>query len=540
MFDKNRRRIYNNSARVRRSILSMILRWGLLAVTIIVVLGVGIVWLWLRSGMAPQSGTVELKIFSAPVTISRDTDGVPIIRAENDLDAYRALGYLHASERLFQMDLVRHFTSGRVSELIGASGLPTDKLMRTLGLRTAAIGSYQVVSPAVKAALEAYAEGVNSIIDGSAGVGLPPEYRLLPSKPEPWQPIDSVQWQQFMAFDLSYNMWSELRHAKLAAKLDPRLYAEIYASEPDHSYATMAAKQSKTDPLITQLAENLSKALPRQIEIAGVNFDFPAIGIGGASNEWIVAPSHTDTGGAILANDPHLRLGMPSIWYLAEIYVAGDGKNPPKHVIGGTAPSTPFMLLGRNENIAWGITSTNTDTEDLFIEKLTTGKPGYYDTPNGPKAFETHDEVINIKGGGQETITIRRTRHGPVLSDIVPPYLSDSDHVIALQAVMTEPNNRAIEAFYHLERVKNWDEFKAAVAFISAPTSNVAYADRQGHIGLIGAGAFPVRKKGDGLSPVPGWSGEYDWLGLVPPANRPQIYDPPSGMIINANNRLVG
>ncbi|MDI9349694.1 MAG: penicillin acylase family protein [Candidatus Symbiobacter sp.] len=540
MFETPRRRIHSNSARTRRSVLSLILRWGGGGVVSLVLVASLITWLWLRGGQAPQSGGLRLAGYTAPVTILRDHDGVPIIKAANELDAYRAMGYLHASERLFQMDLVRHVTAGRLSEWIGKSGLSTDKLMRVLGLRAAAIGSYQNLSPNVKAALQAYADGVNSVIDGSAGVGLPPEYRLLPTRPEPWHPIDSVQWEQYMGFDLSFNMWSELRRAKLTAKLDPRLYAELFQDGPERSYVSLAAaKPDQIAPLVTALAAQLAAALPNQIDLAGTKVTLPGIGQGGASNEWVLAPSHTDTGGAILANDPHLTLGMPSVWYLAEIHIDGDGKTPPRRVVGATAPAAPFVLLGRNEQIAWGLTTNYTDTQDVFIERLTEGKPGFYDTPDGPKAFISHEEEIKIKDAPSETITIRATRHGPVISDLVAPYLSDAGHVMALQAVFTQPINRSVETFYHMEQAKNWEEFKAAVAYFTAPNQNMAYADRNGHIGMLGGGAIPVRKKGDGLMPVPGWSGEYDWLGLVPPASRPQLYDPPSGMIINANNRLV-
>lgn len=487
-----------------------------LLLLLVVLAGAG-VW-WLRTGVPSESGTVALDGLSGPVRIYRDGHGIPTIFARSDGDAYFALGWLHAQDRLWQMELQRRVGAGRLSELIGAGGLKLDKLMRTLGFYRLAEADVAAQPPEMRAALDRYAAGVNAWIDGHAGA-LPPEFALLWTRPEPWRPADTLVWSKLMALQLSANYRDEILRAQVIARLGPdrarTLFPDLGALTP----STLAALD-RAAPMLTALAQ----ALP------------PPLGPRTASNEWVVGPSRTDTGAPILANDPHLGLSAPILWYLARI------ETPTLSVAGATVPGVPLTILGQNRRIAWGFTTTGADVQDLFLETVDPADPNRYRTPGGTAAFETRTETIGVSGGDPVTLTIRSTRHGPVLSDLDPGIakLAGDGKVAALAFTALAPGDTSADALYRLNRAGDWPEFLAAMRSFRAPIQNMAYADGDGNIGFIVPGAIPIRRSGDGKLPADGASGAQDWTGLIPFEELPQALNPPGAAIANANNAVVG
>ncbi len=469
--------------------------------------------------MPTTSGTEKLPGLSAEVRVWRDSYGVPHIFASSMDDAARALGYLHASERLFQMEVQRRVGQGRMAEIAGADLLGVDKLMRTLGFYREAEASFSALSPQAQKRLQAYADGVNAFLDSHKDA-LPPEFLISGDRPEPWKPANSIVWGKLMALQLSQNYELEALRAHLRQKLSPE-------------QASWMFPPMKPDAPIT--------TLPRldAAHASGANIEDEIgalIGVShGASNEWVVAGSRTVTGKPILANDPHLGLQAPILWYLARI-VTPDG-----WVKGGTVPGTPGVLLGQNNSIAWGFTTADTDTQDLFIETVDPADPSKYLTPDGPKPLETREETIRVKDAGDVKLAIRTTRHGPVLSDVSKDLgsLAGPGKVIALAFTGLSDHDTTIEAIMRLDGARNWGEFLDAMRIYQTPTQNIVYADVAGDIGYFSPGLVPLRKSGDGLAPVDGASGAYDWIGTIPFEELPQLHNPEIGFAFNANNANV-
>jgi penicillin amidase len=462
----------------------------------IVVLG-GLVWL--RTSLPQVDGTLTVSGIAGPVTIARDDRGVPTIRAQTPDDAYFALGFAHAQDRLFQMDMMRRLGAGRLSEVIGAATVPVDRLMRTLNFKAMADRQAKDAGPALKSALAAYAAGVNAFLDQRQGA-LPPEFELLRYRPEPWRPADSLLWGRIMALQLSGNQQEERLNLELRKKLPADLFK-----------------------ILLPEAQSTSGLPPAWFGPLNV-----------ASNNWVVGSAKSASGAPILANDPHLALGAPSIWYLAHIVT------PEVRWVGVTSPGLPMLVIGANDHVSWGFTTTGGDTEDLFEERTPPNDPDHYETPEGLKAFDIRKEIIKVKGAADLPITIRGTRHGPVISDL------DEDRkpgapILALSAVFELPDDRTADALLAMNFAQSAAQFRAALANFAVPEQNVVYADRDGHIGFMAAGRVPVRKNiyMNGLLPAPGWSGDYDWTGTLPPAALPQSFDPPAGWIATANNKIV-
>lgn len=487
-----------------------------LLLLLVVLAGAGL-W-WLRTGVPAESSTVALDGLSGPVRVYRDGHGVPTIFAQSDGDAYFALGWLHARDRLWQMEMQRRIGAGRLSELIGGAGLRFDKLMRTLGIYRLAEADVAAQSPETRAALDRYAAGVNAWIDGHPGA-LPPEFTLLWTRPEPWRPADSLVWSKLMALQLSANYRDEILRAQVIARLGPDRARTLLPDLETLPPATLSALDQAA-PMLTALAQ----ALP------------PPLGPRTASNEWVVGPSRTDTGAPILANDPHLGLSAPILWYLARI------ETPALSVAGATVPGVPLTILGQNRRIAWGFTTTGADVEDLFLETVDPADPNRYRTPDGSAAFETRSETIAISGGDPVTLTIRSTRHGPVLSDLDPGMaeLAGKDKVAALAFTALTPGDTTADALYRLNRSGSWQEFLAAMRYFRTPIQNVVYADADGDIGFLVPGAIPIRRSGNGKLPADGASGDQDWTGMIPFEALPRALNPPGGAIANANNAPVG
>ncbi len=277
-------------------------------------------------------------------------------------------------------------------------------------------------------------------------------------------------------------------------------------------------------------------------DLTGLNFDKlhaslpPPLGPATASNEWVVSGERSGTGKPVLVNDPHLQLGAPTLWYLARIEAPGLS------ITGATVPGVPFHILGRNDRISWGFTTTGSDVQDLYVERLDPADPNRYLTPDGPRAFDRRTETIKVKDAPDEELVVRTTRHGPVLSDIEPRAVqaAPEGHVISLAFTGLSDRDTTAEALWRLNRAPDWEGFKAALRLIQAPQQNIVYADVQGNIGFYTPGLVPVRRKGDGSVPVPGWTDEYAWTGAIPFEELPQAFNPPGGRIVNANNRVVG
>ena len=479
-------------------------------------LAVGAGWLFLRASLPQTSGTLRLAGLDKPVRVVRDAYGVPTIEAETRHDLYMAMGFVHAQDRLFQMELQRRVGAGRLSEIFGEAALGTDRTMRTLGLYRHAAAGVGFASPEFRTVLDAYAAGVNAFLDG--GTALPIEFTLLGYRPEPWRPADSLVIGKLLALQLTGNYGNELLRARMARTLSPDEIAELFPDYPKDAPVTLG-----------RLAA-LTRGLPLDAMLGALPY---GVGPQRASNNWVVDGAHSTTGKPLLANDPHLDYAAPLVWYLARL----DG--PDIDVAGATVAGAPVVILGHNARIAWGYTTTNADAEDLFVEQPDPADPHRYLTPDGSAPFETQDERIAIKGRSPEILTVRSTRHGPVISDNLKGDATVSGAVLALQASFLVDDDRSVEAQWRVGLAGDWASWRDALRLFIAPPQNMVYADRDGHIGFTVPGRIPIRKAGDGRAPVPGQSGQFDWTSFIPFEQLPQAFDPPLGHIASANNRIV-
>lgn len=494
-------------------------KWAAIVVVALAVLAIGAVAFLFYRAMPDYSGAAHLPGLSGEVRVYRDIHGVPHIFASTRNDAARALGYLHASERLYQMEIQRRAGQGRLAEVAGADLVGVDKFIRTLGFYRLAQSSLAALSPEAQAMCQAYADGVNAFLGAHRGA-LPPEFLLLGDDPEPWQPADSIVWGKLMSLQLSNNYALEAQRAELAQKMPPDMARLLFPPAPTGS------------PITTLPASNAQHSQipsPRSQLGALIALDH------GASNEWVVAGAHTESGKPILANDPHLGLQAPILWYLARIVTPGFSLK------GATVPGAPIMLLGQNDHIAWGFTTANTDTQDLFVETIDPKNPARYLSPEGAQDFSTHEEIIHVKKAPDVVLKVRATRHGPVLSDVDEELagVAGQGKVVALSFTGLGDRDTTTEALMHVNRAENWEQFLGALKLFQTPTQNIVFADTAGNIGFISPGLVPLRKSGDGLAPADGASGASDWTGFVPFGQLPQSYNPPAGFLFNANNANV-
>jgi penicillin amidase len=448
------------------------------------------------------------------VDVSFDADGIPRIRAATRTDAAAALGYIHARDRLFSMELMRRAASGRLSEMVGPATLPSDRMMRTLGLRRAAAMELAALPPEPRAMLEAYASGVNAWIRRHGRFSAP-QFIVL-GQPEPWTPIDSLLWGKTMGLYLAGNWRSELNRAGLANQVPPAKIDQLWPGQT----RTPGPSAAAADPRYAGLARALDAILPRFPD----PFTLPDI----ASNEWAVDGKHSETGAPLLAGDPHLGFSSPDIWYLARI------ETPDGVLAGATAPGVPFMVIGRNSHIAWTFTTTGADTQDLFQE--TPLPDGTYDAPGGPEPFRTHAEEIGVRFHGMETLTVRTTRHGPVISDLVDP----KGPVYAASIASLQRGDGAAAALLALNNAQNVAEAGKAAGMMTAPVQNLLVAD--GHdIGQFTTGRIPIRPGNppNGDWPQRGADGRNDWIGWASGEDLPHVVNPASGRIVNANERTA-
>lgn len=441
---------------------------------------------------------VQIAGLAAPVQVGFDADGIPLIHAGSELDAAAALGFVHARDRMFQMELTRRATSGRLSELVGPSTLPLDRTMRILGLERRAQTDLTGLQPETRAMLEAYARGVNAWID-ARGRFAAPEFIPL-GAPEPWRAVDCLLWGKTMSLYLSGSWRIKVARAALA-------HGEELWPPQDHPVRPDAA-------LPTHLAD-LVPAFPAP-------FTQPSQ----ASNEWAVDGRHSTSGAPLLAGDPHLGLSMPDLWYLARIETPGGV------LAGATAPGLPFLVLGHNGRVAWTFTTTGADTQDVFVEAVT--PDGRYGTPDGPQPLDTHEERIRVRGQPDEVLTVRETRHGPVLSDLDKP----GGPVLAVAMAGLAPNDTGADGLRRLNHAASVAEMGEAAALITSPVQNLLGADRT-TIGQFTTGRVPLRRIGDGAVPVSGADGLHDWTGFAVGAQLPHVTAPESGRLVNANERVA-
>lgn len=474
-----------------------------------------------RLALPAREGEIALPGLAGPVTISRDAHGIPLIAAASEDDAYFALGYVHAQDRLFQMELMRRQGAGRLAELIGAAGVEGDRFMRTLGLYKLAEADFAGLDGQTRRAFERYAAGVNVWL--AEDHVLPLEFHLLFAAPEPWKPADSLVWQKLMGLTLSGNWDGELAEAALIAKLGAEKAAALNPPPRPGDPVTISTHAGL---LPVSLPDRLHAALTRVIAPHS------------ASNVWVIDGAHSATGKPYVANDPHLNFQSPIIWYFAGI------DTPTLKIFGATVPGVPLHMLGHNGHVGWGITTPESDTSDLFIEQPT-GDGKSYETPEGPKPFQTRTEIIHVRFGDPIAVDVRETRHGPIVSDLlgaeeISPDITANNRVLALSAALFEPNDRSADGVFRMNRAANAAAFVEAIKLFHAPHQNMMFADTDGTIGYYAPGRVPVRKAGNGTVPVPGWSGAYDWSGFIPFEELPHELAPSSGMLINANNKMVG
>lgn len=499
-----------------------ILRWtgrGLLIFALLAAMAAAGGLVWLRGSQPQIEGEILVHGPEAPISLLRDGRGLLTVRADSESDAMFGLGFAHAQDRLWQMDFMRRTGAGRLSEVVGSATVKIDRIMRTLGLYRVAEANLAELSPEARGALDAYSAGVNAFLESHGGPW-PPEFYLLRYRPEPWRPADSLVWGRLMALQLSGNWSDEIRRLRLSKQLTPEQSAFFW---PEYPADGPVALPDLAGGLDRDRLFRLGEVLPWEWA--------PKT----ASNTWVVSGRHTASSGPILANDPHLSLSTPGVWYLARIEM------PDLTLVGATSPGVPYLVIGHNEHIAWGMTTTEGDTQDLFIERLTAGKPGHYDTPDGPKPFEVRQEVIEVRGDDPVTLEVRETRHGPVASDAFPEAgaLAEDKRVIALAWPALRADDRTGEAMYRINRARSWPEARTALRDFHSPQQTMSFADRDGNIALIAPARVPVRKGGDGSLPVPGWSGDYDWTGFIPFEELPQRTNPAAGQLVTANNRLV-
>jgi penicillin G amidase len=466
----------------------------------------GLLWLTLP----PRSQQVRIPGLTGPVDIGFDQDGVPRIRAANANDAAAALGFVHARDRLFQMEMMRRAASGRLSEIAGPVTLGLDRTMRTLGLRRRAVEDYPALPAETRALLEAYTRGVNAWI-AARGRFSAPEFLFL-GTPEPWEPMDSLLWGETMGLWLSANWRTELSRFALAGHLPQQTIDELWPPVPDGG-----RPEASLAPILAGAARELASMLPR--------FPDPYTLPGTASNEWAVDGRHTATGAPLLAGDPHLGFGFPGIWYLARI------DTPQAVLAGATAPGVPFLVLGHNGHIAWTFTTTGADVQDVFVE--TPAGDGQYQTPDGPRPFTVREELIKVRGEPDQRLMVRETRHGPVVSDL----RGAGGPILAVAMGNLAPGNTAAAGLLALNRAEDVEAAGKAAAMITTPAQNLLVADKQ-RIALYVTGRVPIRRAGDGSAPVPG-DGSHDWTGWASGEQLPHYVAPESGRLVNANDRIA-
>ena len=496
------------------------IRFALFVLLPVALVSIAIFFNFRRSLPADQEELTD-GVYAARIV--RDAHGMALVSGKTDQDVFYAMGYAHAQDRLWQLELERRLAQGRLGEILGRKVVSQDMWMRTLNLYGAAQSSWEALSPEAKSSLNAYADGVNAWIKEKHP--LPPEFQLLGVKPEPWQPVDSLAWEKVFALNLAENMWAEVSNAVVKSTFSEDqaqdILGEILLDQPAESSPHIVNELSKLLHVRDDLQHNLK--------------------IGGryvGSNAWVVSGKFMRSGGGALANDPHLALNLPSLWYAAHL------KGGNLDVSGMTIVGLPIVIFGRNRDIAWGGTSMMADVQQLYIEQVNPRNPKQYLRDGKWLNFIERTEVIKVKPDfpaflrGRNApirIQVRQTVDGPVVSDVAGVL----EQPVTLRWTSLDSGDRSYEAFLNLNYATNWDSFKSSFVNYVAPAMNILYADRAGNIGSIGVGKIPIRGMGSGQLPVPAWDNDYAWRGYIPYSEMPTKFNPDQGYIINANNKPV-
>ena len=546
-----------------------------IVIVLVVALGAFTLKVYIPNTAAPRSfpqidGELRVAGLEGPVEIYRDEMGIPFISAGTIHDLFFAQGYVHAQERFWQMDFWRHIGSGRLSEMFGESQLETDQFLRTLGWRQTAEEEYAALGPDSLAILDAYVEGVNAYIRGREPVEISLEYLILTGVLnrdyviEPWTPIHSLTWGKVMAWDLAGNMGAEIERAVLLSTLTPEQLIELYPVYPEDHPVIVPQIGGQVGSQSQQAAQEISPALSQvDLGIIADKLDLLEAVIGPSgpgigSNSWAISGEHTATGMPLLANDPHLGIQMPSIWFQNNLRCAPKNDACPFDVSGFSFAGVPGVVIGHNDRIAWGFTNVGPDVMDLYIERVNPDNPNQYEVNGDWVDFETREEIILVAGGDPVTLQVRTTRHGPVLTDTYGPLKDQVDldrdpealpfrersgvdlpeeYVISL-AWTALTSSTPFEAIWGFNLAQNWEEFRQAAEHFHVPAQNLIYADVDGNIGYQMPGDIPIRNAGNGWLPVPGWTDEYDWSGFISFEELPYVLNPPSGYIATANNQV--
>ena len=501
-------------------------------------------------------GEIKAAGLSAPVQVRRDASDVTHIEAATTADATFAIGWLHAQERSWQLEFNRRVMHGRLSEVFGPATLDTDRTLRKLGVLQAADAQYKALPADVQALLQAYAKGINSF-HAHASQALPPEFHILGVKPGEWTPQDSVGWAIMMALDLGGNWGTEFARFSALQKLNTEQLWQLMPQYPGEAPATLVdlgklyrdlgtyRNGSERTAVVPASEGSLVASLPDlHAWTQGLGH---AEGIG--SNNWVVAGTRTQSGKPLLANDPHLGLSAPAIWYFARMKAPASPGGKPLDVIGATLPGLPSVVLGRTAGVSWGFTNTGPDVQDLYLEQINPANPKQYRTPTGWADFTERSETIRIKGQPDESLVVRSTRHGPVISDANPTYadvLDTKKFALALRWTALDADNQTVLAGYRANFAQTVDELLAAYALHHSPMQNVVAADTTGKTAYQAIGKVPLRLGGNdirGMAPSPGWDAKYDWTGWIPTAENPRVAHDAiaaKGWHATANERIHG
>ncbi|MGW7088683.1 penicillin acylase family protein [Streptomyces sp. NPDC054871] len=554
-----------------------------LVLAIVAGIGYGAYWSvsTVRASFPQTKGTIKLDGLAGPVDVKRDGNGIPQIYAESDADLFMAQGFVQAQDRFWEMDVRRHMTSGRLSEMFGKGQVKTDEFLRTLGWHRVAQKEYDTkLSPATKKYLQAYSKGVNAYLKDKSGKDISLEYAALgftnDYEPQEWTPVDSVAWLKAMAWDLRGNMQDEIDRSLMTSRLGPSQIKDLY---PEYPYARnkpivqegaynsvtkeyegkgSANSQSQTGGAAgTGLAGNAQAPDGLQSQMSGLSDILDGVpdaglgpnGNGIGSNSWVVSGDHTISGKPLLANDPHLSPQLPSVWYQMGLHCRSVSKDCQYDVSGYTFAGMPGVVIGHNQDIAWGMTNLGADVTDLYLEKFE-GDGYEYDDKVLP--FKSRVETIKVAGGKPKKITVRETGNGPLLSDrddelvkvgkkatvdSAAPDRGDG-YGVSLRWTALQPG-KSMDAVFELNKAKDFSDFRKAASSFEVPSQNLIYADTKGHIGYQAPGKIPVRGKGDGALPAPGWDSDYRWTGYIPQAALPYEYDPKRGYIVTANQAVI-
>lgn len=553
---------------MRRLIRVLIVAGIVLGLILVALAGTGVYVV--RDSFPSYGGSAELPGLDADVEVVRDDNGIAQIYASNTADLFAAQGYVHAQDRFFEMDFRRHVTSGRLSEMFGETALETDKFVRTLGWRRVAEQELPLLSPATRRYLDDYASGVNAYLEKHQGADLSLEYAVLGLNgldyhAEPWTAADSLAWLKAMAWDLGGNLSDELDRTRLAATRTSKQIAELFPAYPydrnepivptgvvaqgKFSGASTETRRAALDPALTQQLDRIGKTVETLPQLLGT-------GDGIGSNSWVVSGKHTTAGKPLLSNDPHLGASMPGIWEQMGLHCRTVTAQCPFDVAGFTFSGLPGVVIGHNDQIAWGFTNLNPDVEDLYLEKVR-GNATVYGAKTEPLQVRTESFTIAGRDDDDavERITVRESRHGPLISDVSDDYrkageeaaetgpqssarTGDERYAVAMRWTALTPG-RTADALFAMNKARNWDQFRAAAKLFEVPSQNLVYADRDGHIGYQSPGMIPIRGKGNGDWPAPGWDPAYEWKGFIPFDALPYEFDPEDGMIVTANQAVV-